>query len=57
MRHAATFMPAQGVPLRVAQEVLGHSQLALTANTYGPLCLSSSATLQRRLGAILWAES
>jgi hypothetical protein len=30
-------MLAQGVPLRSVMEVLGHSTIALTANTYGHL--------------------
>ena len=35
LRHAAaTFMLSQGVPLKAAQTVLGHSQIAVTANTY-----------------------
>jgi integrase len=34
-RHtAASILLAQGVDLRVVMEVLGHSQIALTANTY-----------------------
>ncbi len=35
MRHTcASLLLAQGVPLRVVMEVLGHSQISLTANTY-----------------------
>jgi integrase len=31
----ANFLIAQGVPMRVSIEVLGHSEIALTMNTYG----------------------
>jgi hypothetical protein len=35
-RHtAASFLLAQGVPLRVVMEILGHSPIGLTADTYG----------------------
>jgi integrase len=30
----ASFVIAQGVPMRVSIEVLGHSEIALTMNTY-----------------------
>lgn len=35
LRHyAATFMVAQGVPMRVVMDILGHSQMATTADLY-----------------------
>jgi integrase len=35
-RHtAASLLIADGVPLRVNMELLGHSQISTTANTYG----------------------
>ncbi|MCB9175986.1 MAG: site-specific integrase [Caldilineae bacterium] len=35
LRHdCATLLLAQGVPLRVVKEILGHSQISLTADTY-----------------------
>jgi integrase len=35
LRHtAATLLLAQGVPARVLMEVLGHSQIGITMNTY-----------------------
>ena len=35
LRHyAATFMVARGVPMRVVMDILGHSQMATTANLY-----------------------
>lgn len=36
LRHAAaTFLIARGVPLRVVMEIMGHSTIATTADTYG----------------------
>lgn len=38
LRHSgASLLIAQGVPLKVVSEVLGHSTIALTAKTYGHL--------------------
>ena len=34
LRHAASLLLAQGVSMRTVMEVLGHSQISLTANTY-----------------------
>ncbi len=58
LRHAtATFMLAQGVPLRVAQEVLGHSQIAVTANTYSHVLPELQRDAAERVKAVLWADS
>jgi len=36
LRHAcASFMIAQGIHPRIIMEILGHSQISLTMNTYG----------------------
>jgi len=36
LRHTcATLLLAQGVPLRVVMELLGHSAIGVTANTFG----------------------
>lgn len=44
LRHdCATLLLAQGVPMRVVMETLGHSQISLTANTYAHVV----PTLQR----------
>jgi integrase len=38
LRHsAASLLIAQGVPLKVVSQVLGHSTSTITANTYGHL--------------------
>ena len=55
LRHAAiSLLGAQGVPLRVAMEIAGHSQVATTANTYSHIVsdeMSTAATaMDRALG-------
>ena len=58
LRHAAaTFMLSQGVPLKVTQTVLGHSQIAVTANTYSHVMPELQRDAAERVGALLWAES
>ena len=38
LRHgAATLYLAQGVPLKVVQEILGHATISITADVYGHL--------------------
>lgn len=55
LRHScASLLLAQGVPMRVVMEVLGHSTITLTANTYShvlPSLLDDAATaMDRALG-------
>jgi integrase len=52
LRHCcATLLLSQGVPARVVQEVLGHSQVSLTLGTYShvmPTMLQEAATAMNR---------
>jgi integrase len=54
LRHtAASLLLAQGLDIRVVQQVLGHSQIALTANLYAhvmPILLKDAA---ERMDAVL----
>jgi len=53
-RHgAATYMLSQGVPLRVVMEVLGHSQIHVTANTYSHVVIEAQRDAVERVGALL----
>ena len=55
LRHAAaTFMLTQGVPLRVAMEVLGHSQIHVTANTYSHVMPELKQDAADRVGDLLF---
>ncbi len=54
LRHTcATFLIAQGMDLRVVMEVLGHSQISLTANTYAHVLPSLTREAASRLHAVL----
>ncbi len=58
LRHAAaTFLLAQGVPLRVAMEVLGHSTITVTANTYSHVMPELSRDATERVGNLLWGSA
>ena len=58
LRHAAaSFMLAQGVPLRVVMEVLGHSEIGTTANMYGHIMPELVTDATDCVGALLWARS
>jgi integrase len=58
LRHAAaSFLIAQGLPLRLVMEVLGHSTIALTANTYGHIERGMMAEAASRMDALLTAEN
>ncbi len=58
LRHsAASFMLAQGVPLRVVMEVLGHSDIATTGNIYAHVARELTRDATVRVEAVLWGES
>lgn len=57
LRHAcASLLLAQGVNPRVVMEVLGHSQITLTLNTYSHVLPSLSEEAARRMDAVLAAS-
>lgn len=57
LRHAAaTFLLAQGVPLRVVMEVLGHSTITTTANVYGHVLPELQRDAMDRQGALLFGS-
>lgn len=54
-RHtAATMLLQQGVPARVAMQILGHSQIALTLGTYSHVVPELAQEAADRIGAALW---
>ena len=54
-RHtAATLMLLQGVPARVAMQVLGHSQIGLTLGTYSHVAPELSEEAAERVASVLW---
>jgi integrase len=55
LRHtAASLLLAQNVPARVVMEILGHSQIALTMNTYSHVAPEVSREAADRLARMLW---
>ena len=58
LRHgAASLMAAQGVPARVAMEILGHSQISTTMNIYTHVAPELGREAADRIGAALWGKS
>ena len=58
LRHgAATYMLAQGVPMKVVQEVLGHSQMSITSDTYSHVLPELQREAADRLGEVLFGGS
>ena len=47
------FLLSQAVPLKVAQMVLGHSQIVVTANTYGHVRPEPQRASAERVGDLL----
>ena len=57
LRHTcATLLLAQAVPLRVIMEILGHSQIATTANVYSHVLPVLMADAAQRVDAVLAAS-
>jgi integrase len=58
LRHAAaSFMLAQGVPMRVVMDVLGHSEIAVTANLYSHVMPELQRDATNRTATLLWGAS
>ena len=54
-RHtAATLLLSQGVPARVAMEILGHSQISLTLGTYSHVVPELQRDAAEKVGRALW---
>jgi integrase len=54
-RHtAATLLLQQGVPARVAMQILGHSQISLTLGTYSHVVPELAQEAAERMGSALW---
>ncbi|GAA2510109.1 site-specific integrase [Pilimelia columellifera] len=57
LRHtAATVLLAQGVPARVVMEILGHSQISVTLNTYAHVAPEVARDAAGRVQGALWGE-
>jgi len=58
LRHScASFLLAQGVPARVVMEILGHSDIRLTLNTYSHVGQELQEEAARQMNAVLWSGS
>ncbi len=57
LRHgAASLMAAQGVPARVAMEILGHAQISTTMNIYTHIAPELQKEAAARMAGALWPE-
>lgn len=57
LRHGcASLLAAQGVPVRVAMELLGHSSITTTMNIYAHVAPEFQQDAAERMTAALWAE-
>ncbi len=58
LRHAsASLMAAQGVPARVAMEILGHAQISTTMNIYAHVALDIQKEAAGKVAVALWPQS
>ena len=57
LSHTAASVPlAQGVPARVVMEILGHSQISVTLNTYTHVDTSLTQEAADRMEQALWPD-
>lgn len=57
LRHtAASLLLAQGVPARVVMEILGHSQISVTLDTYTHVDPELNRVATDRMEAALWSK-
>ena len=57
LRHScATFLLVQGVAPRVVMDILGHSQISLTMNTYSHVIEQLQDCAAQEMTALLWAD-
>lgn len=58
LRHsAAALLIAQGVPLKVVSEVLGHSIIRVTADVYGHLLDEAKSEAATAIETAVWGEA
>ena len=58
LRHSCgTLLLVQGVSARVVMDLLGHSDIRLTLDTYSPVIPSLQDEAATSMGAMLWRES
>ena len=57
LRHgAASIMAAQGIPARVAMEILGHAQISTTLNIYTHIAPELQKEATEKVANALWPE-
>jgi integrase len=55
LRHsAASLMLAEGVPLQVVSDILGHSSIRITADVYGHVLQPQRREAARAMAGALW---
>jgi len=57
LRHsAASIMLAQGVPIEVVSDILGHSSIRMTADVYGHILEPQRAAAADAMAKALWSN-
>jgi integrase len=56
LRHvSASFLAAEGVPMRTAMDILGHNNISTTAEAYQHVAENSKREATERVAALLWS--